>query len=84
MSNSFIRLIDRTLLSTPTPGHSGPRNNDNEEVICITQNASITGASDCLMSYLGHTLQGGLTLLQICSRYILLIELTRLSYMYVH
>ena len=37
---------------------SGPGNNGNEGVLCIPQSSSITGASssDCLVSYIGHSL----------------------------
>ena len=37
---------------------TGPRSNGNEGVLRIPQSASITGisASDCLVSYLGHSL----------------------------
>ena len=43
---------------------TGPRSNGNECVLCIPQNSSITGfsPSDCLMSYLGHSLVGVLPL----------------------
>ena len=38
-------------------GLSGPGGNDNEDVLCIPQSSSITGASppDCLASYPGHS-----------------------------
>ena len=40
---------------------SGPGNDGNEGVLRIPQSSSITGASpsDCLVSYLGHSLEGG-------------------------
>ena len=40
------------------PGQSGAGNDDNKGVLCFTQSFSITGASpsDCLGSYLGHSL----------------------------
>ena len=55
------------------PGQSGPGNNGNEGVVCIPQSPCITGTSpsDCLASYPGHSLGGGLTPLQRCSSYIL-------------
>ena len=45
--------MDRTLSGTTTPGQSGPGSNGNEEVLCIPQSSSITGASplDGLVSY---------------------------------
>ena len=41
-----------------TPGQSGPRSNDNEEILCIPRSSSIIEASpfDCLVSYLGQSL----------------------------
>ena len=55
------------------PGQSGPKSNGNEGVPRITQSSSITGTSPsgCLVSYPGHSLGGGLTPLQRCSRCIL-------------
>ena len=55
---STIRLIDRTLSGTTTPGHSGPGSDGNEGVLCILQSSGITGTSpsDCLVSYPGHSL----------------------------
>ena len=40
------------------PGQSGPGSNSNEGVLRIPQSPSITGTSpsDCLVSYLGHSL----------------------------
>ena len=42
------------------PGQSGPGSNGNEGVLRIPQSPSITGTSpsDCLVSYLGHSLGG--------------------------
>ena len=59
MSNTSIRLIDKTLLGAATPGQSGPASDGNKEVFCVPQSFSITGASpsDCLVSYLGHSLE---------------------------
>ena len=58
MSNSSIRPIDRTLSGATTLGQSGPGSDANEEVLCIPQSSSITGASptDGLMSYSEHSL----------------------------
>ena len=49
MLNSSIQLIDRTLFGATNPGQSGPESDGNEEVLCIPQSYSITGAfpSDC-------------------------------------
>ena len=65
---SSIRPIDRTLSGTTAPGQNGPGNDGNEEVLCIPQSSSITGASpsDCLVSY-QDTHCGSLTPLQRCS-----------------
>ena len=50
--------MDRTLSGATNPGKSEPGSNGNEGVLCISQSSSITGASpsDCLVSYLGHSL----------------------------
>ena len=58
MSDSSFGSIDRSLSGAITPGQSGHGSDDNEEVLHIPQ--SITGASlsDCLVSYLGHSLVG--------------------------
>ena len=45
MSNSSILPIDWTLPGATTPGQSGPGSEDDEEVLCIPQSSSITGAS---------------------------------------
>ena len=49
---SSIWPIDRKLSDATTPGQSGPGSNG------ISQSSSITGTSpsDCLVSYLGHSL----------------------------
>ena len=62
MPNSFIRFIDRTLSGATTLGHSEPGSDGNERVLRIPQNSSITGASasDCSMSYPGHSLGEGI------------------------
>ena len=64
--------MDSALSGATTPGQSGPGSNVNKGVLYILQSSSITGTSpsDCLVSYLGHSLQG-LTPLQRCSRCIL-------------
>ena len=43
------------------PGQSGPVSDGNKGVLRIPQSSSITGTSpsDCLVSYLGHSLGGG-------------------------
>ena len=53
--------IYRALSSSTKPAQSGPGSNSNEEVLCIPQSQSIIGISqsDCLVSYLGHSLGGG-------------------------
>ena len=55
---SSIRPIDRTLSGATILGQSGPGSNGNEEIIHIPQSSSNTGTSpsDCLVSYLGHSL----------------------------
>ena len=61
MQFSSIWPIDRTLSGTTTSGQCGPGNDGNEGVLRIPQSFSITGTSpsDCLMSYLGHSLGEG-------------------------
>ena len=51
------------LSGATTPGQSGPESDDNEGILRIPQSSSITGTSpsDCLVSYTGHSLGGGLT-----------------------
>ena len=63
MQFDSILPIDRALSGATIPGQSGPGNNDNKGVFCIPQSSSITGASlsDCLVSYPGHSLRGGLS-----------------------
>ena len=55
MSNSSI---DKILPGAATPSQSGPGSNGNEGVHSIPQRSCITGASpsDCLASYVGHSL----------------------------
>ena len=59
---SSIRPIGRTLSGATIPGQSGPGSDGNEGVLHIPQSSSITGTSplDCLVSYPGHSLRGGL------------------------
>ena len=58
MSNSSIWLVDKTLSEAIILGQSGSGKNGNEGVLHIPQSSSITGAlaSDCLLSYAGHSL----------------------------
>ena len=69
---SSIWPIDRNLSDATSPGQSGSGSNGNKVVLCVPQSSSITGASrsDCLVSYLGHSLEG-LILMQRSSRCIL-------------
>ena len=59
---SSIRPIDRTLSGATTPGQSGFESDANEGVLSIPQSSTITGTSpsDCLTSYPGAWLVGGL------------------------
>ena len=77
MLNSSIWLIDRTLSGATTSGQSEP---ENKGVFRIPQNSSITGASpsDCLASYLRHSLGECLSPLERCSQSILQLQLTEL------
>ena len=63
MSNSSIRPIDRTPSGTTTPGQSGPGSDGYEGLLHIPPNSSFAGvtSSDCLVSYPGHKMGGGLT-----------------------
>ena len=53
-----IRPIDRTFSDATTPGKSGPGSDGNDGVQRISQSSSNTelSPSDCLVSYLGHSL----------------------------
>ena len=75
---SSIWPIDCTLLRATTPSPSGPGSDGNEGVLYIPQSSSITGTSpsDCSVSYLGHSLGGGLILLKRCSQCMLQHQLT--------
>ena len=68
-----IRSIDRALSGVTTRVQSGSRSYGNEGVLRIPQSSSITGTSpsDCLVSYLGHSLERGLTSLRRYSHCIL-------------
>ena len=71
MSNSSIKLMDRTLSGSTIPGQSAAGSNGNEEELCFPQISRISVASsDCLVSYPGHV-RGCLTSLQRCSQCIL-------------
>ena len=61
MQFSSIWPIDRTISGDTTPKQSGPRSHGNEGVLCISQSSKIIGTSplDCLVSYPGHLLEGG-------------------------
>ena len=50
--------MDKTLLGVTTPGQRGLGNDGNEDVIRIPESSSVTetSPSDCLMSYLVHSL----------------------------
>ena len=65
--------IERTLLDATTLGQNEPGIDGTEGVLCILQSSSIAGTSpsDCLVSYTGHSLGRGLTLLERFSRCIL-------------
>ena len=58
MPNSSIFLIDRTLSVATTPDESATGGDDNEGVFPIPKSSRITESlpSDCLVSYLGHSL----------------------------
>ena len=59
MSNSSTGPIDRTQSDTTTLGPSRPRSDSNEKALRIPQRSNITEASpsDCLVSYLEHSLE---------------------------
>ena len=58
---SSIQPINRTISGATILGQSGPGSDSNEGVLRIPQSSSITGTStsDCLVSYLGHSLGEG-------------------------
>ena len=63
---SFIWPIDRILSGATTPGQSVSGSDGNKGELRLPQSFSITGTSpsDCLVSYLGHTLEEGRCILQ--------------------
>ena len=71
MSNTSIWRIDGTLSGATTPGQIGPGNDSNKEVLCIPKSYSITGTSpsDCLVSYLGHSLEESYSSAEVQSVY---------------
>ena len=75
-----------TISGATTPGQSEPRSDGNGGVLHISQSSSITetSPSDCLVSYPGHSLEEGLTLLQRSSRWILKPQLTGQTTSIVH
>ena len=62
MQFSTISPVDRTLPGATTPGQSRPGSDGSKGVLRIPPNSIITDASlsDCLVSYLGHSLWEGL------------------------
>ena len=56
---SSIWSRDRTQSGATTPGQSCPVSEGNDRILCIPQSSSITRTlpSDCLMSYLRHSLR---------------------------
>ena len=69
MTNGFIWPIEKTLLGATSSGKSELGSDSYDGVLRIPQSSSITGVSpsDCLVSYLGHLLEGSLNPLQWCS-----------------
>ena len=67
--NPWIGLLS----GATTPSQSGPGSDGNKRLLRISHSSSITetSLSDCLVSYPGHWLGGGLTPLQRSSRCIL-------------
>ena len=58
MSNSSIWPIDKTLSGATTAGQSGFGSNGNEGVVHIPQRSKTRASiSDCIRSYLGHSLR---------------------------
>ena len=58
---SSIKPIDRALSGATTPGQSGPVSDGMKRFAAFLQSSSIIGTlqSDCLVSYVGHSLVGG-------------------------
>ena len=69
--HDMMMMMMKTLLAATTPGQMGPKSDGNEEVLCIPQSSSITGASpsDFLVSYPGHSLAGSYYSAEIQSVY---------------
>ena len=63
--------IDMTLSGATTPGQSGHRISDSEEVLYIQRSSSITEASpsDCLVSYQGYPLRRFYSSVEMQSEY---------------
>ena len=57
----MLLVLFRALSGVTTPGQSGPGSNGHEGVLRIPQSFSTAGTSpsDCLVSYPGHLLEGG-------------------------
>ena len=57
---SSIWPINRTLSGATALGHGRPGSNCNEGILCISQSSNMTrtSSSNCLVSYLGHSLSG--------------------------
>ena len=66
---SYILPIDRSLSGVTNPSQSGLGNDGNEEVLRIPRSSRITGTSDCLVSYLGHSLRGSYLSAEVQSVY---------------
>ena len=49
--------LDRTLSGATTQGQSGPGSNGNKVVLSIAQSIAEAAPLDCLVSYLGHSLE---------------------------
>ena len=64
MQFNSILPMDMALSGATTRGQNGPGSDGNEGVHRFPQNSSIirTSPSDCLLSYIGHSLVGGLSL----------------------
>ena len=74
MSNSSIWSIDRILSVTTTPGQIEAESDGNEEVLHILQSISFksfteASLSDCLVSYLGHSLRESYPFVEMQSEY---------------
>ena len=58
MTNSSIWAKGRTLSDATTPGYSWPGSDGSDGVLSIPQipSSTKTSSSDCLVSYVGHSL----------------------------